>query len=105
MIAVLLFVGRVERHTAFQYHQPARADVRGKMANLLTTSLTLRSIWGERFLRRRVSGYLDPPLAGRFSPAFFEKIVLTTIDATCHSPEARFCSFYVFQIGAARTPQ
>ena len=55
------------------------------MANLLMTSLTLRSIWGERFLRRRVSGYLDPLLAGRFSPAFFEKIVLTTIDATCHS--------------------
>jgi hypothetical protein len=52
------------------------------MANLLMTSLTLRSIWGERFLRRRVSGYLDPLLAGRFSPAFFEKIVLTTIDAT-----------------------
>ena len=31
---------------------------------------------GERFLRRRVSGYLDPLLAGRFIPAFFEKICL-----------------------------
>jgi hypothetical protein len=31
---------------------------------------------GERFLRRRVSGYLDPILAGRFIPAFFEKICI-----------------------------
>ena len=62
---------------------------------------------GERFLRRRVSGYLDPLLAGRFIPAFFERFVLITIAATCHSLARmhlelpwRFDlgSFYVFQI-------
>jgi hypothetical protein len=77
------------------------------MAYLLTTSLTIRSIWGDRFLRRRVSGYLDPLLAGRFIPAFLKRFVLITIAATCHSVAGmhlelprRFDlgSFYVFQI-------
>ena len=60
-----------------------------KMANLLTTSLTIRSIWGERLLRRRGSGDLDPLLAGRFSPSFSEMFVLTTMDTTCYSRARR----------------
>src|SRR2546428_9268366 len=62
-----------------------RGVVRGEMANLLTTSLTIRSIWGERFLRRRFSGYLDPLRAADLFRPFLKRFFLTTIDATCHS--------------------
>jgi hypothetical protein len=58
---------------------------------------------------RRIGGYLDPVLAGRFIPAFFlKRFVSITIDATCYSRarihlelQRRFDlgSFYVFQIG------
>jgi hypothetical protein len=59
--------GRDERHPAFQYHQPARANVRG-----------------EGFLRRRFTGYLDPLLVVPIYSGFFLKsFVLIIIDATC----------------------
>ena len=63
-----------------------RGVVRGEMANLLTTSLTIRSIWGERFLRRRFSGYLDLLRAADLFRPFLKRFFLTTIDATCHPP-------------------
>ena len=81
MVAPLLFVGPGEQ--SFSIPQPALAEVRGEMANYLTTSLTIRSIWGARFLRRRFSGYLDPLLAADLFRPFLKKFALTTIDATC----------------------
>jgi hypothetical protein len=63
--------GRGERHPAFQYHQPARANVRGKLANLLVWVSTFDSIRGEGFLRRRFTGYLDPLLAVPIYSGFF----------------------------------
>ena len=75
---------RGERHPAFQYHQPACANVRGKMANLLAGFSPFDSIRGEGFLRRRFNGYLDPLLAVPIYSGFFLKsFVLIIIDATC----------------------
>jgi hypothetical protein len=39
-------------------------------------SLTIRSIWGERFLRGRASGYLDHLITADLFRPFFERICL-----------------------------
>ncbi len=65
IVAALLFVGPGRTAHSFSVPQPDRADVRGEMANLLTTSLT-----SDRF------GVNDSSPGGRFIPAFFEEICL-----------------------------
>jgi hypothetical protein len=75
MIAEVLFVGRWQTARSFSLSQRAHAEVRMRWRIFNDESHYTIDLC-ERFLRRRVSGYLDPLLAGRFIPAFFEKICL-----------------------------
>jgi len=72
------------------------------MANLLTTSLTIRSIWGERFLCRRFSGYLDPLLPTDLFRPFLKKFVLIATDSTCHSRARIYKNAHMLAASAAK---
>lgn len=82
-----------------------RGMVRGEMANLLTTSLTIRSIWGERFLRRRFSGYLDPRRAADLFRSFLKRFLLTTIGTRiakdCESATPHDAHHAIHRVGGA----
>ena len=75
MITAVLAVGRWQ--TAHSFSLPNRLMPRFGVRRRVFDDESHHPIdLGERFLRRRISGYLDPLLAGRFIPAFFEKICL-----------------------------
>jgi hypothetical protein len=84
MIAEVLAVGRWR--TAHSFSPPNRLTPRFGVRRRIFDDESHHPIdLGERFLRRRVSGYLDPLLTADLFRPFLERFVLITIAATCHS--------------------
>ena len=85
--------------------------VQGEMGEPFYNESPRRIDLGERFLRRRFSGCMNPFLPADLFRPFLKRFVLISIDATCHSLARIHVelprtfdleSFYVFQIDGWR---
>ena len=102
MLAAVLFVGRGRTAHSLSIPQPARTEVRGEMANLLTTSLTTDQFGVNDSCAVCFTDCLDPLLPTELFRPFLKRFVLIATDASCHSRARIHKNAHMFVASAAK---